>query len=768
MNQGSSPSPKRGSVFLGLAVAMLVVSGGLLAGYFLLDSRVSEAEAARIDRPQVAQDDIESAMTALLGSEVTVVAGERTISSALSWSDLGVAIDRDELRRAASRAEEGDIVGSLRAAGAMPLTVDRDAATRRLSELAAAEKLAPENARLDLENRKIHPERHGVVIDPLGSLPMLEAAARSGASQVELRTISTRPRVTVADLGIDDISQVLAKFETKFSTSDYSRNYNLKLAASKLNGYILQPGVEFSFNEVVGARTEKEGYKIAHVITAGEMVDGLAGGTCQISTTLHGAAFFAGIGVVNATPHSRPSTYVTMGLDATVVYPHVDLKLRNDYDFPVAIHFKVSRGHSIVEILGKERPFDEIAFERRMIEKLDFDTITREDDAMPVGASTIDQFGFHGYKVDRVRKFYKDGEAIKRDRWRIRYAPVTEYARLGINPDPNLAPPKPRKKEKRLKEAEDGHVPHDPIAGGFRATIAHDPMAGVPRAVAASSGRAALAFAGALIAVVSLAPLVHAGDQRSTRVEVRLDSLRGHVSGQIVALFDNPTAAPLHRVYVWLLPNRMARPPRALGDVNFYWIYPRKFSPGSMTLTAVRAGNPGREVAVAAASRRAEPHAAAGKGVLWSIDLPAPVAAGDQVRLIVEYEARIPERYGPLGCISGRCTLAGGFYPMVAALEPSGWDLSGPPMRSNMDVTVDLQHPASAILFEEVAGHLPGQGTKRPRSRRRLGPANACRGDADPSHSSARRADSRPAAKCPVRDSRGGPASLRVETPGRR
>ena len=133
---------------------------------------------------------------------------------------------------------------------------------------------------------------------------------------------------TKATIGIADISHVLGTFKTTFPVGDKDRNFNLKLAASKLNGHVLQPGVEFSFNGVVGDRTEKEGYKIAHVITAGEMVDGLAGGTCQISTTLFGASFFAGLEVVKTSPHSRPSTYVTIGLDATVVYPTTDLIMK--------------------------------------------------------------------------------------------------------------------------------------------------------------------------------------------------------------------------------------------------------------------------------------------------------------------------------------------------------------------------------------------------------------------------------------------------------
>src|SRR5205814_8142873 len=141
-----------------------------------------------------------------------------------------------------------------------------------------------------------------------------------------LATVAIPAAVTKQTLGIDDISVVMGHHLTRFPVTDRDRNFNLKLAASKLNGIVLQPGVEWSFNAQVGERSEKEGYKIAHVITAGEMVDGLAGGTCQISTTLFGAAFFAGLDIVKTINHSRPSAYTPLGLAATVVRPHVDLK----------------------------------------------------------------------------------------------------------------------------------------------------------------------------------------------------------------------------------------------------------------------------------------------------------------------------------------------------------------------------------------------------------------------------------------------------------
>ena len=203
------------------------------------------------------------------------------------------------------------------------------------------------------------------------------------------------------------------------------------------------PG-EFSFNGVVGDRTEKEGYKIAHVISAGEMVDGLAGGTCQISTTLYGAAFFAGLDIVKQTPHSRPSTYVPMGFDATVVWPNTDLQLKNPYDFPVVIHYRVARGEAVVEILGKERPWDQVVWERHVLDTTPFETEERLDDSLPEGFTSFDQAGFKGYKLTRVRRFMKDGVEKKVEKWTVTYKPVTEYVRKGTSTNPDLKPPTPK------------------------------------------------------------------------------------------------------------------------------------------------------------------------------------------------------------------------------------------------------------------------------------------------------------------------------------
>jgi vancomycin resistance protein YoaR len=415
--------PQHGAALLGLAGGMLVVAGGLTGGYFVVANH-SEARAATLSPTKTPEAPKVASSTQLPQQQVEVKTGTGTTLK-MTWADLGIAIDQDEVGRTQ-----------------FPIKLDRDKAVVALIKLKAKADKSPVDAYLDLEERTIHDDAPGVGIDPWGSLPRILAAARNGASQVELAAVPVPATTTKASLGIDDISQVLGHYVTKFSVSDRDRNFNLKLAASKINGTVLQPKVEWSFNGQVGERSDKEGYKIAHVITAGEMVAGLAGGTCQISTTLFGASFFAGLDIVKTLNHSRPSAYTPLGFDATVVWPDTDLVLKNPYDFPVAIHYRVANGEALVEILGKKRPFDKIVFARKLIEETPYGTEERLDDEMPEGQTMLDQAGFNGYKLTRFRRFYKGKEMVREQKWTVSYKPVTEYVRRGTNKDPNAQMPK--------------------------------------------------------------------------------------------------------------------------------------------------------------------------------------------------------------------------------------------------------------------------------------------------------------------------------------
>ena len=429
---------RRGSFLIGAGGLVVLVAVTLIAAYFL---HVQDATAAGTGVGPVA-------VAGKTGDAPAPAAA--TGGAARADGAVEVTFDKKTVKR--TWAELG-----LGAGG----EVDRAKAEAALVALKHELDRAPTNARMDLERRTIHKDEPGWGIDVYASLSAIEAAARTGASKLELEGAPIPPSFTVKDLGIEDISVVLGRYSTTFPIAEKARNDNLKLLASHMDGVIIQPGQEISFNAISGDRTEKEGYKVAHVITAGEMVDGMAGGSCQISTTLHAAAFFGGLDITDTTPHSRPSVYVPLGLDSTVVYPTkgaagTDLKIKNPYSFPVAIHYRVARGEAEVEILGKEKPFDKVEFIREVVEQKPFETVTREDDGIGVGHMVIDQPGFPGYKMFRYRNIYKGGKVIDRDKWTLNYKPVVEYVRMGTNPDPNL--PAPKEKNSHMPKPAKGSV----------------------------------------------------------------------------------------------------------------------------------------------------------------------------------------------------------------------------------------------------------------------------------------------------------------------
>lgn len=209
--------------------------------------------------------------------------------------------------------------------------------------------------RLDLERRKVLPARPGSALLAFDSLSAVAVGLAEGTDRIEL-VVQDKPAAEdpLADLADAlDVSVVLGSFDTPYQMSDGDRTHNLKVGAASLDGTVLMPHELFSFNEVVGPRTPEAGYRYATGIAAGQLVDTEGGGICQVSSTLFGAAFFAGLEIVRARPHSRPSSYVDMGLDSTVVYPDIDMKLRNPFDFPVVLHMTVSQGKVRAGVLGR-------------------------------------------------------------------------------------------------------------------------------------------------------------------------------------------------------------------------------------------------------------------------------------------------------------------------------------------------------------------------------------------------------------------------------
>ncbi|MEZ4301240.1 MAG: VanW family protein [Polyangiaceae bacterium] len=324
----------------------------------------------------------------------------------------------------------------------LPILIDAEAAAAKLLEMKGELDAAAQDAYVDLEKKVLVPEKVGHWLDVYGTIARIDAAFRRGEDTVDAAVEVIQPRLKAEQLGNVKFDQVLGYFETRYSLGAKSRErtYNLRLAASKLDGTVVLPGETFDFNGTVGPRDEAHGYRVAPVIAQGELVDGLGGGTCQISGTLHGAAFFSGLEIVERYPHSRPSYYIKLGLDATVVYPTINFRFKNPFDFPIVLHETVSNGLVRAEILGPKRKLT-VTYFRRIDEVLPFEELERPTDKLPEGTRALAQRGIPGFRTTSSR-VVRDGAYAVREKWTDSYPPTSQIVNVGTGPSDLQREPK--------------------------------------------------------------------------------------------------------------------------------------------------------------------------------------------------------------------------------------------------------------------------------------------------------------------------------------
>lgn len=148
------------------------------------------------------------------------------------------------------------------------------------------------------------------------------------------------------------ISTMLSSYFSNVYSTYYSyyvnnkdRTTNLKIASKKINGTIIQPGETFDFNKVVGSRTSSKGYKKAHVFTGGDGVAmGLAGGICQVASTVFNTALIANVQIVERHQHSQRVSYVPLGRDAAISGNVQNFKWKNNTKYAIKVGMTVKDG----------------------------------------------------------------------------------------------------------------------------------------------------------------------------------------------------------------------------------------------------------------------------------------------------------------------------------------------------------------------------------------------------------------------------------------
>lgn len=179
----------------------------------------------------------------------------------------------------------------------------------------------------------------------------LETAILEAYQNKEYAAVLTAEGKRVAPKITKDAYCVIGSYTTT-TTANQDRNTNVRLAAEAVNGQLVAAGGQFSFNTVVGERTEAKGYRPAPAYANGETVQEYGGGVCQVSSTLYNAVIAAGLKTDERTGHSYEPTYVTPGQDATVSYMKPDFLFTNTGEVTIGIRSVYQNRTMYVEIVG--------------------------------------------------------------------------------------------------------------------------------------------------------------------------------------------------------------------------------------------------------------------------------------------------------------------------------------------------------------------------------------------------------------------------------
>jgi vancomycin resistance protein YoaR len=237
----------------------------------------------------------------------------------------------------------------------------------------------------------------------------------------------------------DELSKINAKlssFKTAFKLSDSNRTGNIRVAARALDGTIVLPGEIFSMNQTLGPRVASKGYTEAPVIINGTLTPGLAGGICQVSSTLYNTVLLGNFEIVERRPHGLKVGYVDAGRDATISGDVIDFKFKNITSKPIYIQTVMSGATISVNIFGvKEGPTREVKIVSEVYERIPatieyIDDPTLDEDKKVVEVKPID-----GIKSKTYRKIYENGKLIKSELLsKDYYKPAKGKIRVGTKP----------------------------------------------------------------------------------------------------------------------------------------------------------------------------------------------------------------------------------------------------------------------------------------------------------------------------------------------
>ncbi|MGE4271550.1 MAG: VanW family protein [Desulfitobacterium sp.] len=375
---------------------------------------------------QKAQEEIRSWSKDKLEENLYLVYNETEIL--LTPSELGIALDFE-------RTWE-EVQKNLGQRNTSILAFDYLKANQTLQERLFDFTRSAVDATFKIENDqfKITPAISGETVDIDAFLDELNnASLASLPKRILLPRVELPAAMTTEALEALAFNGVIGEYTTQYNLNDKNRSANLLEAAKKMDKTVLKPGDTFSFNDTIGPRTAETGFKDAYIVINNEYVKGIGGGICQVSSTLYNAALLANLTIVERHPHAVVVAYIPLGQDATVNYPNLDLKLRNDTQSYLYLRTKVEAGKLTIKIYGKKTGA-KVRFEKQIEKELNYHTVRRIDPDLLPGAVVQQQNGSKGFIMKTWKVVTdKEGKETKQLLSRDTYAPTHRILKIGAD-----------------------------------------------------------------------------------------------------------------------------------------------------------------------------------------------------------------------------------------------------------------------------------------------------------------------------------------------
>ena len=283
------------------------------------------------------------------------------------------------------------------------------------------------NARFVLDGKqvRIRPSKPGLAPDGPWISDSISAAAASPIRRASLRLKQTRADLTTAEANQLGIREQISTFTTEMGTSSSNRIHNVQLMAEYIDGTIIEPGHEFSFNDRVGPRTVERGFREGQMIIGSLLLPAIGGGVCQTATTLFNNAFELGLPIVERHNHSFYISHYPLGRDATVSWGGPDFAFRNDLKTGILIKTRYTSSTLTFSFYGTDPGRRVVATTGPRVNWRSPRTTYALDPYAPRGSvRTVSGSNQSGFDVTVTRRIYADGKLKRRDTFTSAYLAV--------------------------------------------------------------------------------------------------------------------------------------------------------------------------------------------------------------------------------------------------------------------------------------------------------------------------------------------------------